>query len=146
MKLAWLLWLVSVMPGSVQDRACLAATVYLEARDQPAIGQMAVAEVALRRRAHGRDGVSMCEVVTKSKQFAPGIVSGNYRLRYGQAWNSAWDVAGNALAMWNLPIERRREIVPGADHFYAHNLVTPKWAQGQPVAVIGDHAFFAVGL
>jgi spore germination cell wall hydrolase CwlJ-like protein len=146
MKLAWLLWLVSLMPASVQDRACLATTVYLEARDQPAIGQLAVAEVALRRRANGRDGATVCSVVLKSKQFAPGIVSQNYRIRLGKAWDRAWDVAGNALAMWNLPADRRREVVPGADHFYAHNLVTPKWAQGQPVAVIGDHAFFAVGL
>ena len=146
MKLALLLWLVSLMPAGVQDRACLAATVYLEARDQPTIGQFAVAEVALRRRAHGRDGQSVCAVVTKSKQFAPGIVSPNHEVRYDRSWLRAWDVAGNAIAMWNLPAERRREVVPGADHFYAHNLVTPKWAEGESVAVIGDHAFVAVGL
>jgi len=146
MKLAWLLWLASVLPAPAAERVCLATTVYLEARDQPELGQRAVAEVALRRYASKKHGASLCSVVSARKQFAPGIVSLNYRVRQGRAWDRAWEVAGTALAMWQMPRAQRREVVPGADHFYAHNLVQPDWAQGEPVAVIGDHAFMRLGL
>ena len=50
MKLSMLLWLTTLLPQPIADQACLATTVYLEARSEPTIGQMAVAEVALRRR------------------------------------------------------------------------------------------------
>src|SRR5688572_27047383 len=90
MKLAWLLWLASVLPGPTEERVCLAATVYLEARDQPELGQRAVAEVALRRWASKRGDASLCDIVKARKQFAPGIVSPNYRVRYGRAWDRAW--------------------------------------------------------
>ena len=53
MKLAWILWLSQVLPQPAADSLCLSTTVYLEARDQSARGQQAVAEVALRRRAGG---------------------------------------------------------------------------------------------
>ena len=56
MKLSFLLWLASLLPQPAADPLCLATTVYLEARDQPVIGQRAVAEVALRRQADGRWG------------------------------------------------------------------------------------------
>ena len=146
MKLAWLLWLASVLPGPTEERVCLAATVYLEARDQPELGQRAVAEVAFRRFASTKHGDSLCDVVKARKQFAPGIVSPNYRVRAGRAWDRAWEVAGTALAMWTRPRNERDEVVPGADHFYAHNLVQPAWAPEVPLAVIGDHAFVRLGL
>lgn len=146
MKLAWLLWFASVLPAPVQNHTCLAATVYLEARDQTTRGQSAVAEVAMRRLASGRYGDTVCEVVLASRQFAPGIVDHNYRMKSIRAWERAWEIAGRALAMWSQPAKMRLEIVPGADHFYAHNLVQPAWARGQPVAIIGDHAFYRLGL
>ena len=63
MKLAWLLWLASIMPAHDADRTCLATMIYLEARSESQLGQAAVAEVALRRRESGRWGDSICEVV-----------------------------------------------------------------------------------
>src|SRR3546814_20358585 len=81
MKLAWILWLASVLPPQAADSLCLSTTVYLEARDQSDRGQQAVAEVALRREASGLWGDSMCEVVTARKPFAPSLVSPNTRLR-----------------------------------------------------------------
>ena len=50
MTLGLLLWMAALMPQPVHEQACLAATVYLEARDQSKLGQAAVAEVVLRRR------------------------------------------------------------------------------------------------
>jgi spore germination cell wall hydrolase CwlJ-like protein len=146
MQLAWFLWLASLMPAQVQDRACLAATVYLEARDQSGLGQLAVAEVVLRRREIGRWGDGVCAVVTKSKQFAPGIVKPTYRFKNLKAWERAWHIAGEALMVWSQPPVLRQLVVPGADHFVALGKAQPDWAQGQPVAVIGDHTFYRLGM
>ena len=41
MKLAWILWLSQVLPQPAADSLCLSTTVYLESRDQSAIGQQA---------------------------------------------------------------------------------------------------------
>jgi spore germination cell wall hydrolase CwlJ-like protein len=143
MKLAWLLWLAQVLPQPAGDQLCLATTLYLEARDQPVAGQRAVAEVALRRQDSGVWGESMCEVVTARSQFAPTLVHPGYRLRNANAWEKAVVLAFDARREWSLPREERKELVPGASHFAAHNLVSPAWAN-EPVAVIGDHSFYRV--
>lgn len=147
MTLGWLFWVASLLPAPVQERTCLAATVYLEARDQSLRGQYAVAEVALRRRDRGVHGDTVCSVVTRSRQFAPGIVSRNVKLKNLEAWNVAWEIAGQSLERWRRPPPSHVEIVPGADHFIAHNRIEPPaWARGEPVAVIDDHSFYRVGL
>jgi hypothetical protein len=70
MKLSMLLWLMSVLPQPLADQTCLATTVYLEARSQSTVGQMAVAEVAMRRRERGQWGGTVCDVVKSPHQFA----------------------------------------------------------------------------
>lgn len=143
MKLSFLLWLASVLPQPAADPLCLAATVYLEARDQPVTGQRAVAEVALRRQADGRWGDSVCEVVTAPKQFAPSLVNPNLRLGSVEAWQQAVDVAFRSQQEWRQPAAQRQELVPGASHFAALH-ASPTWASYPMVARIGDHRFYRV--
>jgi spore germination cell wall hydrolase CwlJ-like protein len=144
MKLAWLLWLASTLPQPAADRACLAATIYLEARSEPAVGQLAVAEVALRRRDSGRWGDALCAVLTARGQFALSTTSKNYIFNSADSWQTAWLVAGFALEVWALPPNLRMAIVPRADHFFAVTSTTPAWAKGAPLATIGDHSFYRV--
>lgn len=144
MKLALLLWLASALPQPVADPLCLATTVYLEARNQSELGQQAVAEVALRRLENGRWGDSLCEVVTAPKQFAPTLVSPEFRFKNLKAWNKAVSVAYSSIRQWSQPDPHRLQVVPGADHFYADHIAPPNWAQGVPVAQIGDHRFYKV--
>ena len=144
MKLAWILWLASVLPPQAADSLCLSTTVYLEARDQSTRGQQAVAEVALRREESGLWGDSMCEVVTARKQFAPTIVSPRTRLSNTEAWAQAVSVAIESERNWALPADQRKEIVPGASHFMAHAIATPSWRNAYQVATIGDHTFLKV--
>jgi spore germination cell wall hydrolase CwlJ-like protein len=118
--------------------------VYLEARDQSALGQQAVAEVALRRRDSGLWGDNLCSVVTAKKQFAPTIVPADTRLRGGEAWSNAVMVALEAERNWALPYGQRQEVVPGASHFAAHAIATPAWSNAFQVARIGDHTFYRV--
>ncbi len=144
MKLATLLWLSQLLPQPYADQACLATTVYLEARNQSELGQRAVAEVALRRLDSGRWGDNLCAVVNAPRQFAPTLVSPNYQLRNLNAWNQAVAVALRVTNDWNHPAPQRKFVVPGADHFVAQASASPNWAQGVPVATIGDHTFYSV--
>jgi spore germination cell wall hydrolase CwlJ-like protein len=144
MKLAWLIWLASVMPSHVADRTCLAAMVYLEARSESQLGQTAVAEVAMRRRESGRWGDEVCSVVNAKGQFALSTTNKNYMLRNPDAWQKAWAVADHALQMWELPSEKRKFVVPNANHFVAEEHASPAWRKGQPLAVIGAHSFYRV--
>ncbi|MDQ3056193.1 MAG: cell wall hydrolase [Pseudomonadota bacterium] len=144
MKLAWILWLSQMLPQPAADSLCLSTTLYLEARDQSERGQQAVAEVALRRRDSGLWGDSMCDVVTARKQFAPSLVSPQMRLSNGEAWAEAVTVALDAERNWALPLDERKEIVPGASHFLAHAIASPSWRNAYQVARIGDHTFLKV--
>lgn len=144
MKLAWILWMTSVLPPQAADSLCLSTTVYLEARDQSVRGQQAVAEVALRRRDSGLWGDSLCDVVTARSQFAPTLVPSSTYIGFSPTWERAIDVAFDAERNWALPMGERREIVPGASHFLAHAIARPTWRNADPVATIGDHTFLKV--
>ena len=142
MKLALILWLASAFHNPASDRACLAATVYLEARGESVTGQMAVAEVALRRREGGQWGNSLCAVLRARGQFALSTTSRNYIFSDVDSWRKAWMLAGATIEMWSLPPNLRVALVPKADHFFASDTSRPEWAQGPPLAVIGDHSFY----
>ena len=144
MKLAWILWLASVLPPQAADSLCLSTTLYLEARDQSVLGQHAVAEVALRRTDSGLWGDSVCDVVTARKQFAPTIVSPRTRLTNTEAWSQSVTIALEAQRNWALPAGERKEVVPGASHFLAHAIASPSWRNAYQVATIGDHTFLRV--
>lgn len=144
MKLAWILWLASIMPPPAADSLCLSTTLYLEARDQSVLGQHAVAEVALRRADSGLWGDSVCDVVTARKQFAPTIVSPRTRLTNTEAWSQSVTIALESQRNWALPVDERREVVPGASHFLAHAIASPSWRNAYQVATIGDHTFLRV--
>jgi spore germination cell wall hydrolase CwlJ-like protein len=144
MKLALILWLVHVLPQQAADPMCLATTVYLEARDQPVLGQRAIAEVALRRRDSGEWGDSVCAVVTARGQFAMATLDPRDRLHDLSAWYTALRIAMSAERDWAMPVGKRHEVVPGASHFAARALANPAWSQSHLVAVIGDHSFYRV--
>lgn len=142
MKLSLLLWAASFLPQPTADQICLASTVYLEARDQPMRGQIAVAEVALRRQERTRYRESLCTVLTKPKQFALTLVSPNIQIQNIKAWNKAWHVSVDTIRLWQLPHPMRTQVVPGANYFVATRIGKPVWASGEPLATIGDHVFY----
>lgn len=143
MKLAWLLWMMSLMPQPLANQTCLATTVYLEARGQPTIGQFAVAEVALRRREEGRYGNTVCKVVRAPHQFALTTTPKSFEITNLKAFTKAWKIAGESMAIWKLPKQDRLLVVPGANHF-ATTSISPKWAASHPpLRTIGEHAFYA---
>lgn len=144
MKLAWILWLSSLSPAPLADPLCLATTVYLEARNQSLEGQLAVAEVALRRLDSGLYGNAVCEVVKQPKQFAMTLVPPQRRIDDGPAFLRSWQVALRAMINWQLPPTQRQLLVPGADHFLVYQRVSADWAVGEPLHVIGAHGFYRI--
>ena len=142
MKLSFLLWLVSILPQPAADHLCLATTVYLEARSESATGQMAVAEVAMRRRETGRWGDTVCDVVRSRGQFATATTNVNFTLDNPVAWRKAVQIADRAIAMWALPRNQRKFVVPHADHFVLADSVSPSWIKGPLLATIGAHNFY----
>ncbi|MCK9538477.1 cell wall hydrolase [Dokdonella sp.] len=143
MKLAFLLWLATIAPQPAADQICLATTVYLEARSESTRGQMAVAEVAMRRRDSGRWGTTVCDVVRAPGQFALTVGSPERILRNPVAWQKAWHVAGQTLDMWAKPRDQRQFVVPHADSFATVD-IAPYWTKGPPLATIGSHSFYRV--
>lgn len=143
MKLSLLLWMTSLLPQPVADQACLATTVYLEARSEPSMGQFAVAEVALRRRERGQWGDTVCKVVTAPHQFATTTTPGSFDITNMKAFKRAWKVAGDSMSNWQLPTAERRFVVPHADHF-ATVAIAPAWSLNRASTTIGEHKFYAV--
>lgn len=142
MTIGWILGLTALLPQPVADQTCLAATVYLEARSEPARGQLAVAEVVLHRRDQGYYGQTACDVVKAPHQFALTMTSKSFDVSNQAAWNKAWRIAGEALHVWSLPRSERTVVVPRADHFIRLD-TSADWAT-DPLATIGEHRFYAV--
>ncbi|MEO7431208.1 MAG: cell wall hydrolase [Dokdonella sp.] len=144
MKLAFLLWLASALPQPAADQVCLATTVYLEARSETQVGQMAVAEVAMRRRESGHWGSSVCDVVRAPRQFAMTTTKDDFQLSNPIAWQKAWTIADRTITMWALPTSKRKFVVPNADHFVLADSASPNWIKGPPLATIGAHNFYRI--
>jgi hypothetical protein len=127
------------------SRDLLIRTVIGESDDQPALGQAAVAHVALNRLASGKYGKTMPDVLFAKGQWEP------------------WDTRSNELI--NIPVnsdryQRTAQIVDGVlggkipdptqgmTHFLEPNIVMqrsgrlPDWASGRGLR-IGSHVFYA---
>lgn len=123
---------------------CLALNVYHEARSQPLIEQLAVAQVVLNHvdaRAYPDD---VCDVVYHNKypgrlhkcQFSWYCDGKSDTPRDASAWLQANQIASLALST-ELP-----DLVDGATHYHA-TYVSPSWAwKLEPVATIGRHKFY----
>lgn len=110
-----------------------------EAEGESYEGKVAVAAVIYNRARHpGWWGTTVKDVCLTSKQFS--------------AWNDG-NPRRNRIGEWDLesPIFRQcmmaaidgygRDPTDGADHYFAHGVVLPSWAEGHPGRVIGGHTF-----
>jgi len=129
---------------------CLALNVYHEARDQPFIGQVAVAQVVMNRVRDDRYPDSVCDVVMQGptyswKQDFP------VRHRCQFSWycdgksdktpdQTAWQQA--MLIAQGVHTGNLDDFVEGATHYHA-TYVLPEWAETKtPVVQIGVHIFY----
>jgi len=130
---------------------CIATAIFFEARDQPAIGQSAVAHVILNRVEDRRYPDNPCDVVQQGPTYS---WTKNFPVRHrcqfsfycdgksdkpnlnGSAWKKAVAAAYEAI--------NHRDLDPteGATHYHAY-YVTPAWAASKTKTVrIDDHIFY----
>jgi spore germination cell wall hydrolase CwlJ-like protein len=115
------------------EHRCLARAVYAEAKSEPILGQLAVAQVILNRtRAGGRFPNSVCGVVTQPGQFAD---LRHLAIDYGAAtWKQTVGIARVALSnQW-------RQVTANALYFHA-TYAAPAWPFTR-VGSIGRHIFY----
>lgn len=123
---------------------CLAEAIYHEARGEPTLGQLAVANVILNRVASKQYPNSICGVVNQNDhmrlrcQFTYACNGLPDKPRPGNHWNKAQRVATQAMSG-----KRSIFAVKGATHYHA-DYVKPKWAKSfKLVKKIGRHIFYA---
>ena len=123
----------------VTDFDFVARTVMAEAEGEDYEGKVAVAAVIYNRARNPRWwGVSVKDSCLTAKQFS--------------AWNDD-SSRRNKIGEWTLENRTFRESfmaavdaydrdpTSGADHYFAHDIVKPSWAEGFHVRVIGNHTF-----
>ena len=121
---------------------CLALNIFFEARTEPLMGQMMVAEVTLNRVASNRYPDDVCDVVWQRKQFSwthDGKHDNPVRMSYldRQAWKEIQVLAKEIL---DGKIDMPRN---GATHYHA-SYVEPYWVDSYSyVGKVGEHLFYA---
>ena len=129
---------------------CLALNIYHEARDQPFIGQVAVAQVVMNRVYDDRYPDDVCGVVMQGPTYSwkPDFPV-RHRCQFSWycdgksdktpdegAWQKAMMIA-QGVHTGNLD-----DFVEGATHYHAH-YVYPEWAKSKTRTVrIDDHIFY----
>ena len=123
--------------------SCLAAAVYFEARGEPEMGQLAVAQVVMTRVEDRRWPNTVCEVVKENRH--PGTL---HRCQFSFYCNGqreivrdqeAWETA-EQIAEWVL--DGAYTIRVPATHFHATN-VKPFWSMHyERLGRIENHVFY----
>ncbi len=127
---------------NADERRCLAQAIYYEARSEPRIGQLAVADVVLNRVANPIYPDTICGVVFQGSERRTGCqfsftCDGSMQARLSRRkWAESEELAGAVLAGLRAPVSRN------ATHYHA-NYVEPVWAgRLTPTATIGTHKFY----
>ena len=129
---------------------CLALNVYHEARDQPFIGQVAVAQVVMNRVYDDRYPDHPCEVVFQGPTYSWNV---DFPVRHRCQFSWYCDGKSDATpdeGAWQMAIKIAHgvyygnldDFVEGATHYHA-TYVHPEWAETKTlIAQIGDHVFY----
>ena len=129
---------------------CLAQAIYFEARDQPTVGQMAVAQVVLNRTHDSRWPNTICGVVKEGPTYSwKQIYPVKHRCQFSfycdglsdvpkdkRSWNKAISIAEEVHYTYGLSIP----LLDGAVFYHSIN-VDPQWNR-QYLIQIEDHIFY----
>lgn len=129
-----------VAPGKREEaKVCLALNIYHEARGESYEGQVAVAQVTLRRA--GMDYRRACAEVYKPHQFSWTAARERHgKLPTGDAWQ--WARAAAEQAMEWARTGEGHDFSRGASHYHTVDS-RPYWSREfDQVAVLGDHIFY----
>lgn len=122
---------------------CLATAVYFEARSEPLVGQVAVAEVIMNRAEHAAFPDTVCDVVKQDLgpkaydcQFSFYCDGVPEEVKNAAAWFKALEVAAVILE------EGSSDTTGGALYYHTTSIRRPGWSKRLHVTTtIGDHLF-----
>jgi len=122
---------------------CLAMAVYHEARSEPPIGQLAVAQIVLNRVEHKAYPSTVCGVVKQGGthrhrcQFSYWCDGKSEIPRDSVAWKTALDIADIAADGAQIIV------LQDCIHYYSILFDAPYWTESLvEVATIGNHRYF----
>lgn len=125
-----------------RQEMCIAQAVYFEARSEPLVGQIAIAEVILNRIADPRYPSTACEVVFQNQdrkhrcQFSFACDGIPDRPTNASAWEKALKVVALVMKGERSGIARR------ATHYHA-TYVSPGWSERlSKLGQVGTHIFY----
>ena len=120
-----------------EDIECLAKNIYYEAKFEPYIGKIAVAQVTFNRVLDGRWGDTICKVVYAHKQFSWTLKS---RLRNRTPRGERWDNVLHVARLFQHGVRVR-----GFENvkWYHAEYVSPQWRHDyNKVNKYGLHIFY----
>lgn len=125
-----------------REEMCLTQAVYFEARGEPLIGQVAIAEVVLNRVVNPRYPNDACEVVFQNQhkpnrcQFSFACDGKTDRPTDPQAWERALKIVSLVMSGERSGVAKR------ATHYHA-SYVSPYWRlHFDKVGEVGRHIFY----
>lgn len=125
-----------------RQEMCIAQAVYFEARSEPLVGQVAIAEVILNRIVDSRYPDNACDVVFQNQhrrhkcQFSFACDGLSDRPKNTTAWEKSLKVV--ALVMKG----ERSGVAKRATHYHA-SYVSPRWsAHLNKLGQVGSHIFY----
>ena len=125
-----------------REERCLTEAVYFEARGEPRLGKLAVAEVIMNRARSPRFPDTACAVIAQGQdkrhkcQFSYKCDGQPERIENARAWAEARSVADDVLYAGLHPV------TAGATHYHADRVV-PGWSNRLlKTRRIGQHIFY----
>lgn len=121
----------------ISATACLALAIFFESRNQPIVGQKAVANVVLNRIEGQRD---ICDVIYEPDQFSwakrakKGIAVKKAKKIDSKAWVNSMKVADKVLS-------EKKDVTRGAKFFNTVALGVRYRTGNRPIR-IGNHIFY----
>ena len=144
----------TMMADREKQHECLAKNIYFEARNEPFVGQFAVALVTLNRVHDSAFPNTICEVVYEGIHTASGFPKSNRcqfswycdgnsdEVRNQRAWKEVQKTANLAMIKYSKIKTEGLDYTEGA-RFYHTFEVSPRWSKVYPkVGRIGDHIFY----
>ena len=129
---------------------CMAANIYHEAKNQPRVGQIAVAQVVMNRVKDSRYPNNVCDVIKQGLTYKNGkVVLGKCQFSWycdgkKDDVNMKTEKWRNSLRYASMVITNRitLDVTEGATHYHA-TYVRPAWARTKTKTVrINRHIFY----
>tara|TARA_R110000868_G_scaffold71520_2_gene209401 strand:+ start:1556 stop:2203 length:648 start_codon:yes stop_codon:yes gene_type:complete len=140
--------------ASPNAEKCMALNIYHEARGEPFVGKVAVADVVLNRTKDSRTPDTVCAVVYEGlKNIAGRMYLAKCQFSWycdgngdepteDMAWRESLTIAQQMLGSKE---NGYRGITEGATHYHAYNINPPIWTKSRDMRLIGrigDHIFY----